>query len=151
MSTLPVAAEQSYIRAMSDNRETVIGLYEAFGRGDLDGVVAAVADNVDWGLEPGHPALEVAPWLANVGTKNELSGYFGGLGEAAEFHDFHPIAIGTDGDHVMSLVHEDFTVRATGKHVVTTAAHHFTFGPDGRIARYRPIVDSTWESGFRNG
>ena len=135
---------------MSDNRETVIRLYEAFGRGDVEGILADVADDVDWGLEPGHPALEVAPWLANVRRKGELLNYFGGLGEAAEFHDFHPILMAAEGDHVVSLVHEDFTVRATGKHVVTTAVHHFTFGPDGRIARYRPIVDSTWEAGFRN-
>lgn len=134
---------------MSDNRETVIRLYGAFGRGDLEGILAEVADDVDWGLEPGHPALDVAPWLGNVRSKAELPAYFGGLGEAAEFHEFRPIAIGADGDHVVSLIHEDFTVRATGKRVVTTAVHHFTFGHDGRIIRYRPIVDSAWEAGFR--
>jgi len=136
---------------MSDNRTTVIGIYEAFGRGDLDSVLASVADDVDWGLEPGHPALEVAPWLANVRAKADVPGYFGGLAGAVEFHDFHPIAIGADGDHVVSLIHEDFTVHATGKHVVTTAVHHFTFGDDGLVARYRPIVDSAWEAGFRTG
>lgn len=135
---------------MTDNRETVASIYESFGRGDLDGVLAVVADNVDWGLEPGHPALEVAPWLANVRTKSEVPGYFQGLGGAMDFHDFHPIAIGVDGDQVISLIHEDFTVRATGKHVVSTAVHHFTFGNDGRVVRYRPIVDSAWEAGFRN-
>ena len=134
---------------MSDNRETVIRLYEAFGKGDLDSVLAEVADDVDWGLESGHPTLEVAPWLGNVRSKAEVPGYFAGLGGAVEFHDFRPIAIATDGDQVVSLIHEDFTVRATGKHVVTTAVHHFTFGDDGRIVRYRPIVDSAWEAGFR--
>ena len=134
---------------MSDNRETVLRLYEAFGKGDLESVLAEVADEVDWGLEAGHPALDVAPWLANVRTKSEVPGYFAGLGGSAEFHDFHPIFVAADGDQVVSLIHEDFTVRATGKHVVTTAVHHFTFGEDGRIARYRPIVDSAWEAGFR--
>lgn len=126
-----------------------MGIYEAFGRGDLEGVLAAVADDVDWGLEPGHPALEVAPWLANIRTKAEAPGYFGGLAEAIEFHEFRPIVVAADGNHVVSLIHEDFTVRATGKHVVTTAVHHFTFGPDGLVVRYRPIVDSAWEAGFR--
>lgn len=134
---------------MSDNRDIVIGIYEAFGRGDLEGVLAAVADDVDWGLEPGHPALEVAPWLGNVRTKAETPGYFGGLAEDLEFHEFRPIVVAADGDQVVSLIHEDFTVRATGKRVVTTAVHHFTLGHDGLVVRYRPIVDSAWEAGFR--
>jgi len=134
---------------MSDNRQSVMRIYEAFGRGDLDGVLAELADDVDWGLEPGHPALDVVPWIRNVRSKTEVPAYFGGIAESMEFHDFHPIAVAADGDHVVSLVHEDFTARATGKHVVSTAVHHFTFGDDGRIARYRPIVDSAWEAGFR--
>jgi ketosteroid isomerase-like protein len=133
----------------SSNRDKILGVYEAFGRGDLDAILEVVSDHVDWGLDPEHPAVALAPWLGSVRTKAEVPSYFAGVVADLEWHAFAPVVVAGDGDDVVAILHEDFTVRATGRRVVTEAVHHFTFGPEGLIVRYRPIVDSRWEAGFR--
>jgi ketosteroid isomerase-like protein len=127
----------------TDNRSTILDIYAAFGRGDIAGVLRGVADEVDWGLDPADPLVAAVPWLARVTTKDEVATrYFGGAGGDLDWHAFEPLAVGQDGDQVVSAIHVHFTVKATGRTVDALEAHHFTFGPDGRIAAYRPILDS---------
>jgi ketosteroid isomerase-like protein len=125
----------------TDHRSTVLDMYAAFGRGDIGAVLAAIAENVDWGLDPASPVVAAVPWLARVTTKAEVgSRYFGGVGGDLEWHAFEPLAVGQDGDQVVTALRVHFTVKATGKTVDELEAHHFTFGDDGRIVRYRPIL-----------
>ena len=42
----------------AENLATIKGLYEAFGKGDLETILGAVADDVDWAVD----AEPVAPW-----------------------------------------------------------------------------------------
>ena len=44
-----------------ENIKTIRMVYEAFGRGDVDAVVASVADDVDWATEASGRG---APWAA---------------------------------------------------------------------------------------
>ena len=127
----------------TDYRSIVLGIYGAFGQGDIPAVLAAVADEPDWGLDPDAPIVSAVPWLARVHTRDEVgSVYFAGVGTDLEWHAFEPLAVGQDGDHVVAAIRAHFTVRATGKTVDDLETHFFTFGPDGRIARYRPVVDT---------
>ena len=124
-------------------RTTILSIYEAFGRGDLPGILAAIADEVDWGVDPDAPVARAVPWLARVRTRDEVAArYFAGVVGDLEWHDFRPVAVAVDGDQVVSVIEEDYTVRATGRRVRTVGVHHFTLGPDGRIVRYRPVVDT---------
>jgi ketosteroid isomerase-like protein len=127
----------------SDHRSTVLGMYAAFGRGDILGVLSAVGDEPDWGLDPDAAVVAAVPWLALVNTKDEVgAGYFAAVAADLEWHAFEPMAVGQDGDHVVAVIRASFTVRATGKVVDALETHFFTFGRDGRIARYRPILDT---------
>jgi ketosteroid isomerase-like protein len=129
--------------AINDHRSTVLGMYAAFGRGDMVGVLSAVGDEPDWGLDPDSLVVAAVPWLARVSTKDEVgSGYFAAVAAGLEWHAFEPLAVGQDGDHVVAAIRASFTVRATGKRVDALETHFFTFGSDGRIARYRPILDT---------
>jgi len=126
-----------------DHRSTVLGMYSAFGRGDIASVLAAIADEPDWGLDPDAPVVVAVPWLARVSTKHEVgSGYFAAVAADLEWHGLEPLAVGQDGDHVVATLRASFTVRATGKSVDALETHFFTFAPDGRVARYRPIIDT---------
>lgn len=68
--------------------------------------------------------------------------YFAAVAADLEWHGLEPLAIGQDGDHVVAVLRAHFTVRATGKTIDALETHFFTFGPDGRITRYRPIIDT---------
>lgn len=127
----------------SDYRSTVLEMYAAFGRGDIAGVLSAVGEEVEWGLDPDAPVVAAVPWLALVSTRDEVgSVYFAAVAADLEWHAFEPLAVGQDGDHVVAAIRVSFTVRATGKAVDALEAHFFTFGPDAHIARYRPILDT---------
>lgn len=127
----------------ADPRSTVLEAYAAFGRGDIAGVLAAVADEPDWGLDPDAPVVAAVPWAARVHTRDEVASvYFAGVAGDLEWHGFEPLAVGQDGDHVVAVLRAHFTVRATGKAIDALETHFFTFGPDGRIIRYRPIIDT---------
>lgn len=127
----------------TDHRSTVLDMYAAFGRGDMDALLAGIADEVDWGLDPESPIVASVPWLARVTTKAAVaSGYFAGVARDLEWHAFEPLAVAQDGDQVVSALRVHFTVRATGRTVDVVEAHHFTFGDDGRIVRYRLITDT---------
>lgn len=128
---------------MSDARERVLEVYKAFGQGDIPAVLEAIADEVDWGIERDNPVVESVPFLGNVRTRHEVgSRYFAGLASTIKITRFEPLVVAADGNDVVAVIAEGFTNITTGKSVETTAVHHFTLNDDGRIIRYRPIVDT---------
>jgi ketosteroid isomerase-like protein len=127
----------------TDHRSTILRIYEAFGTGDLPAIMERIADEVDWGLDPEAPVVKSVPWAGRVTTKEEVASvYFAGVGSTLQVDAFEPLVVAQDGDHVASVLRSSFTVRATGKQIDALECHFFTFGHDGRIAAYRPILDT---------
>jgi ketosteroid isomerase-like protein len=127
----------------ADHRSTILQIYQAFGTGDMPAIMERIADKVDWGLDPDAPVVKAVPWARRVTTKEEVASvYFAGVGSTLQVDAFEPLAVAQDGDHVASVLNAGFTVRATGKRITAMECHYFTFGPDGRIVAYRPILDT---------
>lgn len=127
----------------ADHRSTILGLYGAFGKGDLSTIAAAIADEVDWGLDPGAPVVAAVPWAARVTTKEQvLSVYFAGVAGTLDVTRFEVLAVAQDGDHVASVLQTGFVAKATGKSIDALECHFFTFGREGTIVAYRPILDT---------
>ena len=123
------------------NVDRMNAVYAAFGRGDIAAIVEATSEDVDWGYDgpSKHPSLA---WLEVGRGRSKVQEYFRGAGETMEFHSFVPKLVLGQADDVLALCVVDFTVRATGKRVTTTEVMHFTFNRDGRIVRYRPVLDT---------
>ena len=118
-------------------------VYAAFGRGDLPGLLALVADRTDWSDRPEVANADVVPMFRNLRTPAEVGEhYFGGFGSTAELHSFVPRTFLSDGSDVVVLLSIAYTVTATGRRFDSDEVHHFTLDDDGRIARYRPYLDS---------
>lgn len=115
------------------NVPAVQSLYAAFARGDLPGVLALVADDVDWGFNGGRPDL--VPYHRPVRGKAELAGFFAALAEQVEFQDFTPGVVVDGGAHVVVEVHLRFALKATGRVVDQSQLHWWTFDPSGRVIR----------------
>jgi len=49
-----------------DNIKTIQSVYEAFGRGDVEGILAVLTDDVDWASDP-NPWIGVRPLLGRSG------------------------------------------------------------------------------------
>jgi ketosteroid isomerase-like protein len=118
--------------------ETVEAIYEAFGRGDVDGVLAHMAEDVEWDCDaPGYGI----PFYEPGTGKAHVRRFFAALAEEVEITRFAPGAPLTGGDQVAVTVDFAGTVRATGRPVEALEVHLWTFGRDGLVSRFFHCVD----------
>jgi len=124
--------------------EIVQSLYAAFGRGDVPTILAALHEEVKWGLN----ADPAAPGASAVGTfrlhagRADVANFFSGLARDLEFHTFAPQSFAAGPREVVSRVIIDTTVRDTGRRVRVESLHHFTFDDGGRVIRFREFTDT---------
>src|SRR5688500_11361773 len=90
--------------------DVVGGLYAAFGRGDMPGLLALIDPDVDWSLDVDVPGAELAPMFRNGRGHEAVLGYFAGVAQM-EIHAFEPRAFHVSGDIVLVEVTMDFTCR----------------------------------------
>jgi ketosteroid isomerase-like protein len=124
--------------AADENIKTIQRVYEAFGRGDIQAVLDAVTDDVDWATETSSTA---APWYGVRHGKNGVASFFEAFGSAMEVQEFDPHAFAANDDEVHTLVHCRATSRSTGKAIDNELHHYFRF-EDGKIAFYRGTEDT---------
>jgi hypothetical protein len=123
----------------SRNVQTVKDAYAAFMRGDINGVLATVDDNVEWHAIKG--AEGVAPHAGARRGRAQVADFFAKLGASTEFSRFEPREFIAQGDHVVVIGEYAATVKATGRSVVSDWVMVFTVR-DGKLVRFREWTDS---------
>jgi ketosteroid isomerase-like protein len=119
--------------------DTVGAIYQAFGRGDIPGILSHVSDDVEW--EYGVVSTDV-PWLQPRRGKAGVPEFFQAL-SAVEIHRFEPTRFFEAGSIVLVLVDLEATVRATGRRIVEEdEAHIWHFDAAGKVVRFRHRVDT---------
>ena len=121
-----------------DNIQTIHKVYEAFGQGDVEGVISMLADDVTW-TTPGPP--DVIPYAGEKKGHDEVRGYFEAFGAAAQTTAFEPQKFFADDDMVVVLGHYTFNVVKTGKVVDNDFVHAFGLA-GGRISTFEGYEDS---------
>jgi uncharacterized protein len=111
-----------------DNRELILGGYEAFGKGDIPDVVARWAPDIVWHISGRSP-------LARDYTgAEEVLGFFGALQELSagsfrlEIHD-----VIASEDHVVALVAE---IAERGGNSLTNPSAHIWHVRDGKATEF---------------
>jgi ketosteroid isomerase-like protein len=124
---------------MSDPKiDAVQRIYEAFGRGDVDAILAEVSDDVDWAPEA---ASSSAPWFGHYSSKAVVPKFFDAIGSSIDVTEFAPLSFASNDTDVMVTIRFGFTVRATGKSASMTLHHWWRFA-DGRVVFYRGTEDT---------
>jgi len=118
--------------------EAIQRVYAAFGRGDLEAVLAELADDVDWASEA---TTTSAPWYGKYAGKGEVPRFFGALGTSVETKEFIPLSFTANDTDVMVVIHWTITARATGR-TATMQLHHWWRFADDKIVYYRGSDDS---------
>jgi len=95
----------------NDNIEAIQTIYEAFGRGDLEAILGALTDDVDWATET---ASSVAPWYGVRHGKESVADFFAKFGSAMEIEEFTPLTFAANETHVLTVVRCRAKSRATG-------------------------------------
>lgn len=122
----------------SANIALVQSLYAAFGRGDIDAIVAASAPNIRWevvGRKEDYPILGV--WN---GSK-EVRSFFRTVAEAQETVAFSPREFHAAGALVFALGHYAWKLRKNGNPVDTDWIHVFTVD-NGKVTQFREFTDT---------
>lgn len=121
-----------------DNLAAIQRIYEAFGTGDVDAIVALVADDVDWAVD----AEPVGPWYGERKGKDGVASFFADIATATEVLDFAVEGMGASDNEVFSFLRFAVRMRSTGREASFHLHHYFRFGPDGKIEYYRGSEDS---------
>jgi ketosteroid isomerase-like protein len=118
--------------------EAVQRLYEAFGRGDMDGVLAELSDDVDWAAEAASTSV---PWFGRYQGRSEVPRFFEAIGSNVEISEFNVVAVTSGETDVVAIVHWAYTVRATGRSASMYMQHWWRFA-DGKIVFFRGSEDT---------
>ncbi|MGZ4702502.1 MAG: nuclear transport factor 2 family protein [Ilumatobacteraceae bacterium] len=123
----------------SDSKiEAIQRLYGAYGRGDIDGVLAELADDVDWAAEA---ASTSAPWYGNYRGKGEVPRFFKEIASSIDISEFSLVSFTANETDVIVAVHWTYTVNSTGKSAAMYMQHWFRFA-NGKVVFFRGSEDT---------
>lgn len=122
----------------TSNIEAVQRLYAAYGRGDVDAVLAELADDVDWAAEAASTSV---PWYGSYRGKGEVPRFFKEIGSNVEITEFTPLSFTSNDTDVVATVRWAYTVTSTGKRAAMYMQHWFRLA-DGKIVFFRGSEDS---------
>ena len=88
---------------MSDTRNTQVvkDAYAAFGRGDVNGILALVDDNVDWQAVKGTEC--VLPTAGQRRGRKAVGEFFAQIASTIAFDAFEPREFVAQGDTVVAI------------------------------------------------
>lgn len=121
---------------MTDHSEAVASLYEAFARGDVPAVLAALSPDVTWIEAEGFPYGGTY-----VGPDAVLRNVFAKLGSEWDGFAVVPHELVASGGTVVALGEYSGTYKATGKSFRAPFAHVWKFEGD-RVASFRQHTDT---------
>ncbi|HTG93502.1 MAG TPA: nuclear transport factor 2 family protein [Pyrinomonadaceae bacterium] len=121
-----------------ENRETVQGMYDAFGRGDIGTVLATLDPAVEWWEAENFIYADNNPY---VGPDAVLQGVFARIGGEWEGFLVSPKEVLDAGDTIVGHGHYSGKFRNTGRDVRAQFAHVFTFR-GGKIVKFQQYTDT---------
>jgi ketosteroid isomerase-like protein len=119
----------------SDNKQVVRQMYEAYGRGDIDAVLAYLTDDFDWNAPGG------APFSGHRVGPQQMRQFFSEMQRWVQVDEFDADEFLADGDKVVVLGRQRATVRETGEHYETPWAHIYTLR-NGKVAAGLALADT---------
>jgi len=122
----------------AENVEIVRGMYQAFAKGDVPGVLSRLSPQVEWYEAENFIYADGNPY---VGPQSVLEGVF--LRIVADWNDFTvtPEEIVDGGDRVVTLGIYSGAHKTTAKSVRAQMVHVFTF-QDGKVVKFQQYTDT---------
>jgi ketosteroid isomerase-like protein len=115
-----------------DNIELVKQGFAAFQRGDIETILNAFSDEIDFR----HPmSTAIWPWAGKRRGRAQAAEFMAGLAEVVEFEQYEPREFIAQGNKVVVLVFERFRIKATGRAVDNEYVHMFTLS-DGKVVQW---------------
>ena len=122
---------------MGENADVLRSGYEAFARGDMDGVKELWADDIRWE----GPNAEQLPGGGTRSGKDDVAGMLGEIAERWERFDVSPDEFIEQGDTVVVLGHSEGKAKDSGAEVKVPFVHVWRMS-DGKAARVQVLTDT---------
>ncbi len=120
-----------------ENKRTVQAIFEAFGRGDIPGVLGHVSEDVTWDA----PGPSVVPFYGRRRGHEGATEFFVQLGSNVDFERFEVREFIAEGDSVVVTGSERGRVKRTGKSYDNDWVILFKVG-GGKVAGFH-VYDNT--------
>lgn len=124
------------------NTQSVTAMYDAFGRGDVDGILSHLSEEITWDVtdEPWTPHTAEVPWLLPRRGHEQVAEFFA-IVSAWNYERFDVL------DMLVSDTQVAVEIRMTaelpnGSHIDEEVIHLWTFGPDGKVVKLRRMLDT---------
>ncbi|HVE68452.1 MAG TPA: nuclear transport factor 2 family protein [Solirubrobacteraceae bacterium] len=118
------------------NVQVVKDAYAAFGRGDVEAVLGAMTEDVEWNEAESMPYTCRQP-----GPQEVAEQIFGPIVQDIEDFSVTPEEIVASGDLVVVICRYRGTGKATGRELDEPAVHVWDMR-DGKLARFRQFLDT---------
>ena len=122
--------------SVQENVQIVENGFAAFGRGDIQGLLALFAEDSEW-ISPG----EGLPLAGTHRGHAALADFFQKFSEAMEFSSFEPREFVADGDRVLVVGFDSGRVKATNRTFEKPWVKAFTVR-NGKVTNVREYTDT---------
>lgn len=121
---------------MSDNLQTVSSIYEAFGKGDVLGILEKLADDVQWESWTDNFAQRAdVPHLRYKNGRQNVHEFLQAANELG-IRDFRVVSMMAGANQIAAEV-EIETEKFRDEEI-----HLWTFNDEGKVVRFRHYVDT---------
>ena len=123
---------------MAENKKTIEGMYEAFGRGDIPVIIGALDPDVEWWEAENFIYADNNPY---IGPQAVLEGVFARIGNEWEWFTVTPDEVLDAGEAVVGRGYYAGKYRQTGREVRAQFAHVFSFR-NGKVVKFQQYTDT---------
>ena len=121
---------------VQENVQIVKDTYSAFGRGDIEGLLALLAEDIEW-ISPGG----TVPPADTYRGPAAVAGFFQKLSEVVEFSSFEPREFVAERDRVLVVGFDSWRAKATNRTFEGHWVMAFTVR-NGKVTNVREYVDT---------
>lgn len=126
-----------------ENLNVIRDMYDAFGRGDIDAVVASLDPKVEWNEAENFPYADGNPY---IGPQAVVEGVFNRLASEWEYWSLDREQFLDAGDYVVVTGRYHATHSKTGKDIRAQFAHVWQLH-DGKAVRFQQYADTAQVAG----
>jgi ketosteroid isomerase-like protein len=125
------------IMSEQENTNVVQQIYASFKSGDIQALLARIADDVQWQL----PDMENVPFSGKRQGREQVAEFFASVADNQEVLAFEPGDFTAQGDKVVAQGHYRWRVKATGREFQADWAHVFTI-QGGKVIGFQEYIDT---------
>jgi ketosteroid isomerase-like protein len=129
------------MRKEEQNIQVVKRLFEAFGKGDVQGALNTFAENVDYQSPVTRHAHPEMSWAKPRHSRREVAAFFKELAEKTQVRSMEPREFTAQGDRVIVEGKNTGIVKSTGRSYEHDWVMVFTIR-DGKIIKHRHYYDT---------